>query len=72
MNAEKAGTYDIDSLVKMCLDCPAEENGCRIEHDLITILRELCCCFQAYPGRDLLRVSQDEVEKSVTYGEKRG
>ena len=57
MNAAKAVTYDIDSLVKMCPDCPAEENGCRIEHDLITILRELRCCFHVYPGRGLLRVS---------------
>ena len=49
MNAEKAGTDDIEVLVKMRLNYLLEDNGSLDAQDLAAIKRDLPGFFQAHP-----------------------
>ena len=53
MNAEKAGTDDIEVLVKMRLNYLLEDNGSLDAQDLAAIKRDLPGYFQAHLGKDL-------------------
>ena len=53
MNVEKAGTDDIDALVKMRLDFLCEDNGSLDEHDIAVIRKDLPDYFRMHMDRDL-------------------
>ena len=53
MNAEKAGTDDIEVLVKMRLNYLLEDNGSLDAQDLAAIKRDLPGYFQAHLDKDL-------------------
>ena len=53
MTVEKAGTEDVEALVKMRLNFLTEENGSLDAQDLATIRRELPGYFQAHLDKDL-------------------
>ena len=65
MNVEKAGTQDIDFLVKRRLDYLMEDYGSLEVRDLITIKKELPGYFRAHMGKDLfayvIRHEQDVI-----------
>ena len=53
MTVEKAGTEDVEALVKMRLNYLIEENGSLDAQDLATIRRELPGYFQVHLDKDL-------------------
>ena len=53
MNIEKAGTGDIEALVKMRLSYLVEDNGSLDAQDFAAIKKELPGYFQAHLGKDL-------------------
>ena len=53
MSVGKAGTEDIEALVKMRLSYLIEDNGSLDAQDLAAIKRELPGYFQAHMGKDL-------------------